>query len=134
MQLAVCLFFALGILTGAEDKKVDPTGAWKWSVTTPTGQVRENILKLKLEGDKLTGTISGQAGEMAIEGAKLKGEEITFQVGRDLSGNKFTTKYTGKISGDTIKGKMEMQRDGQVQSREWEAKREKAKAKDSAAQ
>jgi hypothetical protein len=29
----------------------------------------------------------------------------------------------GKLSGDTIKGKSESERDGQVQSRDWEAKR-----------
>jgi hypothetical protein len=36
------------------------------------------------------------------------------------------TKYTGKISGDTIKGKSESERDGQPTSRDWVAKREAA--------
>ena len=40
-----------------------------------------------------------------------------------------TTKYTGKVSGDTIKGKTERERDGQTQSRDWEAKRAKEEAK-----
>ena len=46
---------------------------------------------------------------------------------REFNGNKFTTKYAGKISGDTIKGKAESERDGQARSRDWEAKREAAK-------
>jgi|SRR5437867_6375957 len=127
---AVCLIFALGLLARAEDKKADPTGTWKWSFTGQGGQTRETTLKLKLEGDKLTGTVSGRGGETAIAEAKLKGEEISFQVTREFNGNKVTTKYNGKLSGDTIKGKMEFQRDGQPQSRDWEAKREAEKPKE----
>ena len=36
-------------------------------------------------------------------------------------------KYSGKLAGDTIKGKMEFDRNGEATSRDWEAKREKAK-------
>jgi hypothetical protein len=44
---------------------------------------------------------------------------------REFNGNKFTIKYSGTVSGDTIKGKSEFERDGETQSREWEAKRQK---------
>ena len=130
-QLAVCLIFASSFLArAADDKKVDPSGTWKWSATGQNGQTRETTLKLKLDGEKLTGTISGRGGETAIAEAKLKGEEISFEVTREFNGNKVTTKYNGKISGDSIKGKMEFERRGQPQSRDWEAKRESAKAKE----
>jgi hypothetical protein len=36
-----------------------------------------------------------------------------------------TSKYTGKLSADTITGKIAFERDGQTQSRDWEAKRAK---------
>jgi len=127
-QLVACLLF-VGIVSGAEDKKADPNGTWKWSITGQNGQSREFSLKLKLDGDKLTGTITGRGGDTAIEEAKIKGEDISFQVTREFNGNKVVTKYNGKIAGDTIKGKSESQRDGQPQSRDWEAKREVAKAK-----
>ena len=127
---AVCLIFALSVLARAEDKKADPTGTWKWSFTGQNGQTRETTLKLKLDGDKLTGTISGRGGETAIAEAKVKGDEISFQVTREFQGNKMTQKYNGKLSGDTIKGKMEFERDGQAQSRDWEAKRETEKPKE----
>ena len=130
-QLTFCLLIALGTgARAADDKKVDPSGTWKWSVTTPNGQTRETTLKLKLEGEKLSGTISGRGGETAIAEAKLKGDEISFQVTREFQGNKMTQKYNGKISGDSIKGKMEFERDGQPQSRDWEAKREAEKGKE----
>ena len=115
----------------ADDKKVDPSGTWKWSATgRQNGQTRETTLKLKVDGEKLTGTISGRGSETAIAEAKLKGEEISFEVTREFNGNKVTTKYNGKINGDSIKGKMEFERNGQPQSRDWEAKRETTKAKD----
>ncbi len=127
LPLTVCLLFMSAIAAQAADKKADPTGTWKWSTTGQGGQARESTLKLKLEGDKLTGTISGRGGDTAIEEAKLKGEDISFQVTREVNGNKVTSKYAGKISGDAIKGKIETERDGQSRTRDWEAKREEAK-------
>jgi hypothetical protein len=127
LHISACLLFILAATARAEDKKADPTGTWKWSFTAQNGQTRETTMKLKLEGDKLTGTMSGRNNDSPIEEAKLKGEEISFQVTREFNGNKFTQKYTGKISGDTIKGKISFDRNGEAQSREWEAKREVAK-------
>lgn len=104
----------------------DPTGTWKWTVTF-NNQTRESTLKLRLEGDKLTGAMLGRDNqETPIEDAKYKDGEVSFSVTRERNGQKFTAKYSGKVSGDTIKGKMEFERDGQTRSRDWEAKREKA--------
>jgi len=124
LQLSVCLLLTLAATANAEDKKADPNGTWKWSFTGQNGQARETTMKLKLEGEKLTGTVSGRNGDTAIENANLKGEEISFSVTREFNGNKMTSKYNGKLSGDSIKGKIETERDGEARSRDWEAKRE----------
>lgn|SRR5487761_1434382 len=109
----------------AADESTDPTGTWKWSVTF-NDRTRDMTLKLKLEGDKLTGSMLGRDNqETPIEDAKYKDGEVSFTVTRERNGQKFMIKYNGKVSGDTIKGKSEFQRDGQTQSRDWEAKREK---------
>jgi len=132
-QAVTCAILALGGAPQgqADDKKIDPAGTWTWSVPGRNGgQARQSTLKLKLEGEKLTGTLTapgrqgGQGRETAIEEAKLKGDEISFKVTREVNGNKIIAKYTGKISGSTIKGKIETERNGQTQSRDWEAKRE----------
>ena len=60
-----------------------------------------------------------------IEDATFKDGEVSFKVTRERNGQKFTTKYTGKVSGDTIKGKAESERNGQTNSRDWEAARSK---------
>jgi hypothetical protein len=126
--VAVALVLAFTSLVGtarSADEKANPTGTWKWSVTMG-GQTRDTTLKLKLDGDKLTGAIVGRNNqETAIEDGKFKDGEVSFKVTRERNGQKSTTKYSGKISGDTIKGKTESERGGQAQSRDWEAKREK---------
>ena len=118
----------------AQDKKADPNGTWTWSTPGRNGgEARTSTLKLKAEGDKVTGSISapgrqgGQGRDTAIEDGKLKGDEISFAVTREFNGNKFTQKYTGKISGDSIKGKVSFDRNGEAQSRDWEAKRDDKK-------
>jgi hypothetical protein len=124
----VALVVAFAGLGRAEDKekgKADPTGTWKWTVEFG-GQSREVTLKLKHEGDKLTGTITGRNNEETkIEDGTVKGDEVAFKVTREFNGQKFVMKYSGKVSGDTLKGKTEFERDGQTQSRDFEAKREK---------
>jgi len=120
------LAVAVGLVAVAQAAdKADPNGTWKWSVTF-NNQTRDVTLKLKLDGDKLTGKISGRNNtETDIEDATFKDNEVSFSVTRENNGQKRVTKYKGKIDGDTIKGKSESERNGQNQSRDWEAKREK---------
>jgi hypothetical protein len=136
IKVVTCAILTLGAVVQiqAQDKKTDPTGTWTWSRPGRDGGAEvKSTLKLKLEGDKLTGTLAapgpqgGESRETAIEDAKLSGDEISFKVTRERNGNKFTQKYNGKISGDTIKGKIEFERNGEAQSREWQAKREAEK-------
>jgi hypothetical protein len=126
LQLTACLALTLTLTASAQDKKIDLTGTWKSSSTNQNGQARETVFKLKAEGEKVTGTVSGRNNDTAIEEGKVKGEEVSFQVTREMNGNKVVFKYTGKVSGDTITGKSETQRDGQPRSRDWVAKREVA--------
>src|SRR5437867_3089483 len=69
MTLAACAFLALCALAPvqAADKKNDPSGTWTWTVPGRNGGAdRKNTLKLKVDGDKLTGTVSApgrQGGE-----------------------------------------------------------------------
>jgi len=122
--MVVILAGSLGMARA--DDKPNPTGTWKWTVNR-MGQEREMTLKLKLDGDKLTGAMVGQNGqETAIEDAQFKDGEVTFKVTRERNGNKFTIKYSGKVTGDAIKGKTEFERNGEAQSRDWEAKRAKS--------
>jgi hypothetical protein len=118
----VLAFVGLAGMARAEDK-ASPNGTWKWTVNFG-GEDRELAVKLKADGEKLTGQfVSPDGKETAIEDGKYKDGEVSFKVTRERDGNKFVIKFKGKVSGDTIKGKSERERDGETQSRDWEAKR-----------
>jgi hypothetical protein len=119
----VLAFVGMASLALADDKP-NPTDTWKWSVTYGN-QTREMTLKLKLDGDKLTGAMVREGQETPVQDAKCKDGDVSFTVVRERNGQKMTFKYTGKVSGDTIKGKMAFERDGQTQSQDWEANRVK---------
>lgn len=102
---------------------------WTWSTPGRNGgPERVSTLNLKADGAKLTGKVSapgrdGKAVETPIADGKVDGDSIAFSVVREFNGNSTTTKYAGKVSADKITGKIETNRDGQAQSRDWEAKR-----------
>ena len=122
--LAMCLALGLTASAVAADK-ADPNGTWKYTVTPPGGEAIEVTLKLKLEGDKLTGTTKRGDMESKIEEGKFKDGEVSFQVTRERDGNKFVVKYKGKITGDDLKGKIAASVMGQDFELDWNAKREK---------
>ncbi len=130
-KVTLSAILALGFLAEvkAEDKKADPSGTWTWTMQGRQGRPdRTMTLKLKVDGDKVTGKVSspgrdGQTTDTEIQDGKLKGDEISFSTTRENNGNKMTSKYSGKVGADTIKGKMEFERNGEPISRDWEAKR-----------
>lgn len=115
----------------ADDKKAaNVAGTWTWKVTR-NDQEFTTTLKLKQEGSKVTGTISGRQGnnDTEISEGKIEGADVSFQVTREFNGNSIVIKYKGKVEGDTIKGKTVITRDGNEMERDWEAKREKSEEK-----
>jgi hypothetical protein len=122
MTAVVCLLAVAGMARAEE--KPNPTGAWKYTVEV-NGQSIDVTIKLKLDGDKLTGTVSVLDTETKIEDSKYNDGAVSFTVHPEFNGNKFTIKYRGQIKGDTFKGKRELERDGETNTREFEAKRSK---------
>lgn len=111
----------------------DPTGTWKWTQPGRQGGPGfEQTLKLELKAGQLTGTLlgaqtpMGQVPDVAIGDASFKDDAVAFTVTREFNGNKITTKYAGKLAGDTITGSTERPgRDGNVMKRDWTATRAK---------
>jgi hypothetical protein len=125
--MTAALVIAVAGFTGVTraEEKSSPTGTWKWTVERNNQKI-EQTLKLKLDGDKLTGEVLGRNNqETKIEDAKFKDGEVSFTVTRERNGQKFTVKYKGKVTGDELKGKIEREANGETQSTDWEAKRSK---------
>jgi hypothetical protein len=108
----------------------DASGIWKWSLSEQTG---ETILKVKQEGDKLTGSYTNQFGGAEIKEGSVKDGNVAFKVKRDFNGQEFVIKYSGKLAGDKITGKAEFDMNGEARAMDWNAKRESGKAAAAAA-
>jgi hypothetical protein len=96
------------------------TGTYSWTFEGPQGDM-EFTFKLKQDGDKVTGTVSGFGAESEIQkGTVSKTGEIVFEVSRDFGGRPMVTTYRGKVVDGVFKGTSQM-----VMTRDFEAKRVK---------
>jgi hypothetical protein len=118
------------LLLTASVQAADPTGTWTWSTPGRNGgPERVSTLTLKADATTLTGKLSvpgrdGSPVETPIADGKIDGDNISFDLVRSYNGNSSTNKYSGAVTADKITGKVEsVNRDGQPQSRNWEAKR-----------
>lgn len=129
--LAVFLGVAACALSRAAD--ASPAGTWKWSAGR-AGQVAEQTLKLDYQEGRLSGTLLGSQGgpvkfpDTPIAEATFKDGVVRFSVTREAGGRSATTKYEGKLEGDTLRGTREfpdLQGGGAPVRREWVAHRAK---------
>lgn len=97
------------------------TGKWVWESQGfgfgGGGGGMKTTLTLKADGAKLTGTITvpsfgggppdpgtpPQMEEIQISNGKVDGNNVTFEVSREMMGNTRTTKYEGVLSGGDLK-------------------------------
>ena len=134
LKMFAALCAALGLVAAALAAEASPAGTWKWTVQgRQGGQGFEQTLKLDYKDGKLSGTMLGVQGgqfqipDTEISDASFKDGTIKFSVTREFNGNKFTTKYEGKVSGDAITGDYERPgfNGGDPVKREWHATRQK---------
>jgi hypothetical protein len=122
MVLGVC-----GLAGAVDDKVVDPVGTWKCEYEIG-GQQRTSTLKIKKDGDNLTGTMRWpDQDETKLKDLKLKDDTLTFSAERKLPGmdDEIHVEYKLKIDGDKIKGKGSSEFGGEKRDWDIEAKREK---------
>src|SRR5262245_22937019 len=97
--LSLCLvMMAIAVVWAA-----DVNGKWTAQVPGRDGQPQETTFTFKVEGDKLTGTVSGRQGDTPIADGKVSGDEISFTVTRERQGATIKQLYKGKVAGDEIK-------------------------------
>jgi hypothetical protein len=97
--LSVCFVFAALTLAWA----ADVNGKWTAQVPGRDGQTRELTFTFKAEGEKLTGSMSGQQGDSEIADGKISGDQISFTVKINIQGNERKFLYKGTVSGDEMK-------------------------------
>ena len=124
--LSAALVLVLGLcgLAGAQEK-ADPVGTWKCEYQIGE-QKRTSTLTIKMDGDKLAGTMSWpDQKETNLKDVKLKDADLTFSAERVLGDNKFNVEYKFTITGDKLKGKGAVETAGEKREFDIEGKREK---------
>ena len=85
----------------------DIAGTWKGTAETPNGSI-ERTFVFKTDGSKVTGESNSQMmGKSVIKNGKLEGDTLTFSLDVKFQDNEMTLNYSGKVSGDTMKLKVE---------------------------
>lgn len=100
-------------------------GTWQWDFKMPDGGEVTPRLRFRTKDGELTGTSRFRRGsETALKNISLKGGQVSFDVVRERDeGEEVVTHYRGRLSGDTIRGKITSRMNGTEQSYDWVAKR-----------
>lgn len=106
--------FAIAMLTVTAEA-ADVTGKWLGQVPS-RGEAMAATFTFKVDGDKLTGTMTGPQGEVALQEGKASGDQISFTT----MGGDVKILFHGTVAGDEIK--MTRTREG-GQAREFTLKR-----------
>jgi hypothetical protein len=80
----------------------DLTGQWTATFNTQIGE-QHYTYTFKGGGEKLTGTAKNDRGTTDIANGTIKGDQISFDESLDFNGQTILIKYTGTVSGDSIK-------------------------------
>ena len=120
------------VLLATIAQAADPAGTWTW--TTPGrngGPDRVSTLTLKVSDSSLTGNLSvpgrdGTPVETPLTDGKVDGDIVNFNVIRQFNGNSNTNIYSGTVTNDEIIGSIQFNRNGETQTRKWDAKRSTA--------
>jgi hypothetical protein len=89
----------------------------KWSGQVPSrGEAMAATFTFKVDGDKLTGTMTGPQGEVSLQEGKVSGDQISFTT----TGGNAKIQFQGTVTGNEMK--MTRTREG-GQAREFTLKR-----------
>jgi hypothetical protein len=97
MKWLLVLMMGLALTASA----ADVAGTWKASVETPNGTF-ESTFVFKVDGTKLSGTVTGPMGEAAISDGKVEEDAVSFSVVRSRDGQEFKLGYKGKVKGNEM--------------------------------
>jgi hypothetical protein len=93
----------LAVLCSLAAAAADISGKWVAQVPGRQGNTMETTFTFKVEGEKLTGSVSMQFGDQQISEGKVSGDDVAFVTVMEFGGNSMKFVYKGKIAGNEIK-------------------------------
>lgn len=122
MKTILCTLFLAAFAVVAQ--AADATGKWTGTFTPEEGGGGAGVVVLKQDGAELTGTAGPSDDEqLAISNGKVDGNKVTFEI-KHPSG--MTLKMELTLDGDSLKGDVTGNRDGQTMKAKLDLKRVKA--------
>jgi hypothetical protein len=116
------LFFILNV-TPALSQTPNAAGTWDATLNSPQGTFNMQMI-LKQDGEKVTGVVKGQRGEIPIEGT-ASGKDIKLKYTIKFQGNDMVITLTGSLEEAAMKGSADY---GGLADGEFSAKRAAANA------
>lgn len=92
--------------TAAAQTAVNVAGEWNATMNTPGGARNFKVVFVQ-QGDSLSGTVRRATGDVPLQG-KVKGNDVTFQYTIDYGGNALTLVVSATVTGDTMKGSIDL--------------------------
>lgn len=117
MRTIICALLLSAVAAFA----ADVNGKWTGDVPGRGGDTMPTTFNFKVEGEKLTGTMTGPQGDLPLQEGKVSGDNVSFTTTLEFGGNSIKLLYKGTVSGQTIK--MTREREGSGQPREFTIKR-----------
>jgi hypothetical protein len=110
------------LLLAASAQAADLSGKWSGDVPGRGGDTTPATFTFKVDGEKLTGSMTAPQGDLPLQDGKVSASQVSFSTTFDAGGNSIKILYKGTLSGDQLK--MTRQRDGgSGQAREFTLKR-----------
>ncbi len=119
---SLLLAFATSLTTVHAAEKVDPSGTWKWESKIGENNVKFSLM-LKVKDEKVTGTFSAGDRKSEIKSGSLKGDQLSILVERQYNDRQLKIDFHGKVTQNTIKGKVSVAAGNEPREFDWEAKR-----------
>lgn len=94
---AAILFMSLASIAFAADL----SGKWHGNLKNQDGADMPIDFVFKVDGEKLTGTVTNSYGEEQITEGVIKGDDVSFII--MAGGGQFKIVYKGKLTGDDLK-------------------------------
>ncbi|PYR13928.1 MAG: hypothetical protein DMF99_00030 [Acidobacteria bacterium] len=95
------------------------TGDWDVTINSPQGANTIHVT-FKQDGEKLSGVLKGQAGELPFQNGSVVADDLKFSFTVPIQGTPLDITMTGKVKETTIEGKAEF---GGFGEGDWTAKR-----------
>ena len=98
-------------------------GEWQMRVPTPMGE-RRYVLRVHQRYQEVRGTVSAEGDPLLISNATLTGDHLRFTLSTGVQGEEVKMSFDGRVSGDAMRGSVEVQGGAMAGQHSWSAQRD----------